>query len=51
MSRGPLAVRRQALVEKTRGLPPTQYDYRPHNREQRRQLARQLRKAARKTKE
>ncbi len=42
-----LAVRRQALIEKTRGLPPAQYDYQPHNREQRRRLARELRKAAR----
>lgn len=38
--------RRQELVEKTRGLPPAQYDYQPHNRQQRRTLARELRAAA-----
>lgn len=39
-------VRRVALVERTRNPPPLDYDYTPHNRQQRRTLMRQLRKLA-----
>lgn len=40
-------LRRVELVEKTRQPAPPDYDYTPHNRQQRRTLKRALSKAAR----
>lgn len=46
MTRGASLLRRVALVDLTRSPAPPGYDYTPHNRAQRRRLARALRKAA-----
>lgn len=45
MKRAASLLRRVALVELTRSPAPATYNYTPHNREQRRQLARKLRQA------
>lgn len=45
MSSGKTSLRRQELVEKTRGPAPLSYDLRPKNRKMRRTIAKALRRA------